>query len=173
MRLAELDRPGQAEPAHVAHDVELVNERPRPFEQPPAEPGALLHEALLAQLVQCREAGRHRELVRREGGAVRHRMRHRVEDRFVHRAGHEERTRGDVASGEGLGQRDEVRLEPPVLEGEHPARAAEAGHHLVDAEERPVAAAELLGSREVAVRREVDALALHRLNEEERHVFSP
>ena len=60
-----------------------------------------------------------------------------------------------------------------MLEGEHPARTAEAGHHLVDAEERPVAAAELLRSREVAVRRQVDALALHRLDEEERNVFSP
>ena len=60
-----------------------------------------------------------------------------------------------------------------MLEGEHPARAAEAGHHLVDAEERPVAAAELLRSREVAVRRQVDALALHRLDEEERHVLAP
>ena len=60
---------------------------------------------------------------------------------------------GDVAAGERLRQRHEIRLETPVLEGEHPARPAEAGHHLVDAEERPVAAAELLRAREVAVRR--------------------
>ena len=90
LRLAELDRPCQPEPAHVAHDLELVHERPRQLEQPLAEPRALLHEPLLAQLVQRREPGRHRELVRREGRAVRHRVRHRVEDRLVHRAGHQE-----------------------------------------------------------------------------------
>src|SRR5205814_4993939 len=81
--------------------------------------------------------------------------------------------RRDVAAGERLRQRHEIWLEAPVLEGEHPARAAEAGHHLVDAEERPVTAAQLLRSGEVAVRRQVDALALHRLDEKERHVFSP
>ena len=41
-----------------------------------------------------------------------------------------------------------------------PARPAEAGLHLVDAEERAVAAAELLRAAQVAVGREVDALAL-------------
>src|SRR5204862_23980 len=61
LRLAELDRPCQPEPAHVAHDLELVHERPRQLEEPFAEPRTLLHEPLLAQLVQRREPGRHRE----------------------------------------------------------------------------------------------------------------
>ena len=59
-----------------------------------------------------------------------------------------------------------------MLEREHPARPPEPGHHLVDAEERPVAAAQLLRSLEVAVRRQVDPLALHRLDEEERDVLA-
>ena len=59
-----------------------------------------------------------------------------------------------------------------MLEGEQPARAAEARLHLVDGEECPVAAAELLCAFEVAVRRQIHALALDRLDEEERHVLA-
>src|SRR3954447_12415716 len=59
-----------------------------------------------------------------------------------------------------------------MLVPEHLPRAAEAGLHLVDAEERPVAAAELLRTFEVAGRREGDALALDRLDEEKRNVLA-
>ena len=79
---------------------------------------------------------------------------------------------GHVAARERLRHRDEVGLEAPVLEREHAAGAAEAGLHLVDAEERPVAAAELLRALEVAGLGEVDALALHGLDEEERDVLA-
>ena len=60
----------QPEPAHLAHDVELVDERPRQLEQLLAEPRRALDEPLLVELVQRREPGRHRELVRRERRAV-------------------------------------------------------------------------------------------------------
>jgi hypothetical protein len=60
-----------------------------------------------------------------------------------------------------------------VLVREEAAGAPEARHHLVDAEERPVAPAKLLRSLEVAVRRQVDALALQGLDEEERDVLAP
>ena len=99
-------------------------------------------------------------------------MLHRVEDRFVHRARHEQRADRDVAARERLRDGDEVGLEPPVLEREHPPGAAEAGLHLVDAEERAVAAAELLRALEVAGGRQVDALALDRLDEEHRDVLA-
>ena len=59
-----------------------------------------------------------------------------------------------------------------MLQREQPPGTAEAGLHLVHAEERPVAAAELLRAREVAVGRQVHALALHRLDEEERDVLA-
>ena len=59
-----------------------------------------------------------------------------------------------------------------MLEREQPARAAEAGLHLVGAEERPVAAAELLRALEVAGRRQVHALPLHRLDEEDGDVLA-
>ena len=57
-----------------------------------------------------------------------------------------------------------------MLEGEQLPGPAEAGLHLVDREQRAVAAAELLRAGEVAVRREVDAVTLDRLDEEERDV---
>ncbi len=60
-----------------------------------------------------------------------------------------------------------------MVEREHLAGAAEARLHLVDAEERPVAPAELLGALQVAGRRQVDALALDRLDQEEGDVLPP
>ena len=60
-----------------------------------------------------------------------------------------------------------------MLEREQLACAPEAGLHLVDGEERAVAAAELLGTFEVAGRREVHAVALDRLDQEERDVLVP
>src|SRR5207247_1174948 len=59
----------------------------------------------------------------------------------------------------------------PMFQREHPPGAAEAGLHLVDAEEGSVAAAELLCALEVAGGGDVDALALHRLDDEERDVL--
>src|SRR3954462_13357936 len=90
----------------------------------------------------------------------------------MYRARHEERADRDVAARERLRDRDEIRFEAPVLEGEHPARSPEPGHHLVDAEERPVAAAQLLGALEVPVGRQMDSLPLHRFDDEERDVLT-
>ena len=79
---------------------------------------------------------------------------------------------GDVAARERLRDGDEVGLEPPVLQGEQLPGAPEARLHLVDAEERPVAPAELLRALEVAGLGQVDAVALHRLDDEERDVLA-
>src|SRR5581483_1507222 len=64
-------------------------------------------------------------------------------------------------------------LEAPVLEREEAAGATEAGLHLVDAEERPVAAAQRLCAFEIALRRERAALPLDRLDDEDRDVLVP
>ena len=92
--------------------------------------------------------------------------------RLVHRARHQQRADRHVAARERLRDRHEIRLEPPVLEREHLPGPAEAGLHLVDAEERAVAAAELLRALEVARRRQVHALALDRLDEEDGDVLA-
>src|SRR5262249_56111604 len=57
-------------------------------------------------------------------------------------------------------------------EGENGAGGAEGGDQLGDAEERPVAAAQLLRSLEVAVRREMDPLPLQRLDDEQRDILA-
>ena len=59
-----------------------------------------------------------------------------------------------------------------MLEREHPSRPPEPGHHLVDAEERPVATAQLLRSLEVPLGWQIDPFPLHGLDDEERDVFT-
>ena len=61
----------------------------------------------------------------------------RLEDRFRSEGGCERH----VTAGETLGQREEIGHRPLLLEGEHPAGASEAGHHLVRDEEHAVAIA--------------------------------
>ena len=57
------------------------------------------------------------------------------------------------AVGEPLRQRDQMRADTELLEGEERARPADAGLHLVEAEERPVLGCELGGRGEEAGRR--------------------
>src|SRR5438132_3230853 len=59
-----------------------------------------------------------------------------------------------------------------MLEREQLPRPPEAGLHLVDGEERAVAAAQLLRAFQVTGRGQVDAVALNRLDQEERDLFS-
>src|SRR4051794_13129521 len=143
----------------------------RALKQRVAEPGASLDQALLVELAQRREAGDHRQVVRGKRRAVADGVRERVEDTVVDLRAHQQCADRYVAARERLGDRDQVGLETPVLQGEHPPRASEPGLDLVDAEERAVATAELLCSLQVVVGRQVDALALHRLDEEERDIL--
>ena len=98
-------------------------------------------------------------------------MLQRVEHAVVHLRRHEQTTHRDVAARQRLRHRDEIGLEPPVLEGEELAGPPESGLHLVDREQGAVSAAKLLRTPEVPPGRQVDALALNRLDEEERHVL--
>ena len=72
------------------------------------------------------------------------------------------------AVGEPLRERDEVRPHAELLEREERPGAADAGLHLVEAEERAVLGGELGGGGEEAGRRGVDAaLALDRLDQDQ------
>src|SRR5205085_8636756 len=95
-----------------------------------------------------------------------------IEYGVVHALRHEQRADRDVTAGEGLRHRDEVGLETPMVECEQPAGAAESGLHLVDGEQRAVAATQFLRSHEESLGREVDAVSLHGLDEEERDVLT-
>ena len=59
-----------------------------------------------------------------------------------------------------------------MLERKELARPPEACLHLVDAEERPVAAAQLVGTFQIPGRGHEDAVADDRLHDEQRHVLT-
>src|SRR5438552_4783459 len=136
------------------------------------ESRGLLDELRVVQLAQSRETRRHREVVWRERRAVAHGMLERVEDSVVHALRHQQRADRDVSTRQRLRDGDEVRLEAPVLESEQLPRASESGLHLVDREERPVAAAQLLRALQVAGWREVDTVALYWFDDEQRDVLA-
>ena len=79
---------------------------------------------------------------------------------------HAHRAELDVGRGEALGHRDEVGHDAPVVDGEPPAGAAEAGHHLVGDQQDAVPVADLAHALHVAVGRDQDAVradhGLHR-----------
>ena len=151
-RLAQLDRPHEPEAAHVLHDVVALDERARALQQQLAHPRGAVGEGCRVELVQRRQAGDHREVVRLERRAVAQRVLERVEDGVEHLGPEERGPDGHVAARQRLRQREDVRLEPPVLEREELAGAPEARLHLVEAEERAVAAAQLLRAFQVARR---------------------
>ena len=74
------------------------------------------------------------------------------------------------AAGDALGQADDVRLDAPVLDGEHLAGAAHAGLHFVGDQQDAVLVAQLAQlAMELRRRHEVAAFALDRLDEDRRH----
>ena len=78
-----------------------------------------------------------------------------------------------VAAAQRLSHEHEVRLEPPVLEGEPAAGASQPGLNLVDDEQRAVAPAQLLRGPEVTGGRQRDHATLDRLDDEGGHVLRP
>ena len=71
------------------------------------------------------------------------------------------------AAAEGLGEHQHVGTDVPVLAGEPVAGAAEAGHHLVEDEQRADrVAARAQGGQEVVRRHAHAALALDRLDDD-------
>src|SRR5215212_11722302 len=59
-----------------------------------------------------------------------------------------------------------------MLERQKPARPPHSGLDLVEHEQRPVAAAQLLRARQVARRWDPHTFALHRLDDEGRHILA-
>ena len=76
----------------------------------------------------------------------------------------------EIPAGDTLGERHDVRLDPPSAEGEPPSGASEAGDHLVGDKEDLVSRADFADLREIIVRRNDDsACALNRLRNESGH----
>ena len=74
-----------------------------------------------------------------------------------HVLGRDRRADRRVAAGQALGDRGDVRHDAPVLGGEHRPGAAEAGDHLVEDQQDPVAVADPADRRPVERVRRVDA----------------
>src|SRR5205807_7176207 len=113
------------------------------------------------------------EVATAEGRSVDDAAFHRVEGGVEHAAAGQQRARRHVTTRERLGQRDQIRLNAPVLEGQEPAGAPETGLNLVDDQQRAVAPAQLLGAGQIALGGDVDALALDRLDDAPGHVSAP
>ncbi len=173
LRLLELDCPGKTEATHLADDAVRLDERLGPFEQQLAGACCALDEVLVGELVQGREPGDDRQVVRRERRPVNDGVLHRVEDPVEDALADQARADGHISPGERLRDGHQVGLEAEVLAGEHPAGAAKAGQHLVDAEQRPVAAAERLHTFEITGIRQDDPFPLQRLEQDERDILLP
>src|ERR1039458_5872630 len=162
----ELDRPHQAPSAHVADDLVALDQRPGQLEQQLAQPCGALNQSLTVDHRQRRERGSGREIVAAEGRAVAHTALHTVEHAVTDRRRHEDPTDRREAARERLRDADDVGVKAPVLEREEAPGASEPRLHLVADEQRAVLAAGLLRAGEIALRGQVDALALDRLDDE-------
>src|SRR5260370_25858395 len=77
---------------------------------------------------------------------------------------------GDVPAAERLRQRDNVRLQVPMLEAKHFPRATKPGLHLVGNQKRSIFAAKLLrANKEIGLRR-FAALPLNGLDDKRRDI---
>ena len=141
----------------------------QPFEQPIAELAARAQELLVLEDRQRRKAGRHREVVLGEGRAVHEGAVHAVEHPIENFAAHRDRADRHEAARERLGEQHQVGQGPKCSQ----ARNGRCGRCRTGSRRRSarrVAAAEArLG--EVALGRQVDAVALDRLDDEGRDVL--
>ena len=97
-----------------------------------------------------------------------HRAVHAVEQLVEDPLAHQHRADRHMPARKRLREQHHVGLDVPMLDREEAAGAPEAGLDLVGDEQRAVAAADLGGRLQIAVGRQVDALALDRLDDEGR-----
>ncbi len=172
LRRTELDRPHQPHAADVAHDLVAIDERRREREQELAQLGSTPDEPLTLDHPQRREPRSGGEVVAAEGRSMADATFHAVEHAVAHGCRDEHAANRDEAAGEGLGNADHVRIETPVLEREEAPGPSQARLHLIADEQRVVLATRCLGGGEVALRRDVHALSLNRLDDERGDVLA-
>src|SRR5712691_3578183 len=95
---------------------------------------------------------------------------HAAESLLINLAPRHNRAARHVPATERLRQRDDVRLEVPMLKAKHFPGAAKSGLHFIRDEQRPVFAAKLLRANEEIGLRRFTAFALNSLNDERRDV---
>src|SRR4029079_109414 len=102
----------------------------------------------------------------RKGRAVHDRAIHLVEDLVEDTFARQQRADRNVAAGQRLRQQHHVGFDVPVLDREEFSGAADAGLDFVGDEYRAVFFAQRRGAGQEFIRRQVDALALDRLDNE-------
>ena len=170
LRLAELDADHQAKPADVLDQIVLLGQATELGLQVGARAPGPADDVLVIEGAQRCEASHHGQLVAAESRRVLERILHRRVHASEDLLGGEHRADGHEAARQGLGDRDDVRLQAPVLMAEEPSGPAKPGLHLVHDQQGPVPAAELLSRAPVLTGCAVHALALNRLDDEGRHV---
>ena len=148
------------------HDLVPVLERLQAGKQPGTSLRGAFDDVFGVDRVQGGEAGRHRQHVLAERGAVHDGAVHLVEHRLDDVRLGDDGADGDVSTRQRLGHRDDVGDDAPLLEGEERAGSPEPGLHLVDGEERAVPVAQVGGLAQVVLRGDEHALALDRLDDE-------
>ena len=162
----ELDGEHRAEAADVTHLREALLPAEHALPNRVADDGCARDQALLVDHVE---------------DGQRSRLGYRVADvrapdcrvaGRVHDLRAAEHARERQSAGDRLRNDHEVRLDAVVLDGEHPARAAEARLHLVDDQQDAVLVAEAADARhELGRSNDEAAFALHRLDDDRRHML--
>ena len=132
----------------------LVRECAQPTAQPLAQLGGALDEALIIEHVEARQSGGGAERVAGEALAM-------AEDVIVEGARdvfRENYRGGGAIDAERLAHDDDVGRDAVVLEGEHAARAAHAGHRLVGDQQQVPLVAQRAQAADVALGRRDDAV---------------
>ena len=160
----EVEADEQAAAAHVGDRPAAPRDAAQPVEEHAADARRVLDEPLVEDRLDRhqRRGGRQRvaAVARRRGARQRERL-----------GGHD-RVGGDhgahrIPRRHPLPHRHDVGRDAVVIAAEHPARAAEAGDHLVGDEERAVLARDRVHARQEAVgRHDVAGGALHRLDDD-------
>ena len=131
-----------------------------------ARPADPVEDVLVVEGLEGGQSGHHGHLVLGEGRGVDHGPVHRGEDAVGDLGRREHGPDGDVAAGQGLGDGDDVGLDPVVLVGEELPRPAHPGLDLVHHEEGLMTPAGLGHGLPVLLAGQVDPLALDGLDHE-------
>ena len=129
-----------------------------------------LDQILLIDHFERGESAGHRQIVAAERGRVNDAAVHPRKSFLVDFAPADDRARRHVTAAQRFRQRDDVRLQIPVLEPEHLAGPTETGLHFIRNQQRPIFAAKLLRAREEIALGCLATFTLDRLDHEPSHV---
>ena len=142
------------DPDHESFAAHFFDERMfRPqrvdfFHQQRAHLRGVLDQLFVVDHFQRCQSARHRQIVAAECGRMDDATVHARKGFLVNIAPRHDRAAGHVTAAQRLCQRDDVRLQIPMLKSEHFSGATKPGLHFVGDEQRAVFSAEFLRANE-------------------------